>query len=74
MEVRSSRRDGSALMAHTLDVSKLGEVFQAIEENQDLLNDWETTFIDNVQRWWYNGYKLTDNQLEKLEQIYQKVP
>lgn len=41
-----------------------------LEESSDKLNDWESTFIDNIQVKITNGWQLTENQAEKLEQMY----
>lgn len=41
-----------------------------IEEASDDLSDWETSFIDNLQRRLAYGNNLTQPQAEKLESIY----
>ena len=35
----------------------------------DTLNDWEEEFIDSISGFIARGYRLTDNQFEKLLQI-----
>lgn len=46
-------------------------VTDIIEEAQDNLTDWETTFIESIYNRLYNIQKnLTEPQAVKLEQIY----
>ena len=56
-------------MPHTLDVSRLGEVFDQLE-TESRLTKWEANFVASVQEQWLAGRKLSDNQLECLEKIY----
>lgn len=39
-------------------------------EASDKLNDWETTFLDDIQKKLDLNMKLTQAQEEKLESIY----
>lgn len=41
-----------------------------LEESSDNLNDWEINFISDINIKLNNGWTLTQNQEEKLEQIY----
>jgi hypothetical protein len=41
-------------------------------EATDKLNDWELSFITNIDMRLGNGIQLTETQAEKLEQIYVK--
>lgn len=60
-------------MAHTLDVNRLGEVFEALRENQHKLNTWECDRLEEWERQWENGRPLSEKQLECLERMYQRV-
>lgn len=46
---------------------------ETIEEYDDQLNDWERNFIDSIRNQLERGCVLTENQVEKIEQIYEKV-
>ena len=37
------------------------------------LNTWEKEFIDSIEDWLSENDDLTDNQLEKLEEIWNKI-
>lgn len=41
-----------------------------IQEASDELNDWESKFVDDMLIRIYSGKQLTENQQNKLEQIY----
>lgn len=41
-----------------------------IEEAEDELSDWESSFIDNISNRLSAGYNLTEAQATKLESIY----
>lgn len=61
-------------MAHTLDVKRLSDVFDELNENIHKLSHWEATvFLPSVFDQWDNGATLTDKQLEVLEQLYMKI-
>jgi len=55
------------------------EVYQGwidviMTEASDELNDWESSFLDSIQKHLYYG-DLTESQAEKLESIYvEKCP
>lgn len=40
------------------------------EEASDKLTGWETEFIENIEARLSNNWNLTENQANKLEQIY----
>jgi len=42
--------------------------------NEERLTAWERSFIENVSDQLERNSSLTENQIEKLEEIYQKVP
>ncbi len=68
-----------------VDMDKVGKAEQEREEeivealeflkdfinawSGDTLNDWEEEFIDSISGFIARGYRLTDNQFEKLLQI-----
>ncbi len=41
-----------------------------VTEASDELNEWESNFVSDMQVKIHNGWKLNQNQAEKLEQIY----
>lgn len=47
-----------------------GWVEQILEQAQDNLSEWETTFVYDMQRKLGRGGVLTQAQAEKLESIY----
>ncbi len=60
-------------MAHTLDVSKLSQIFEELTNNLHKLNSWE---CDRLEEWvplWERTGKLSDAQLECIEKMYVKV-
>lgn len=61
-------------MAHTLDLRRLAEVFEALEaDDGQHLTAWE---LDRLPEWkarWEAGHALSERQLEILEQMYLKV-
>lgn len=61
-------------MPHTLDLKRLDEVYDAIIDNFEQLSKWEQNFITNTRDQWERIHQLSDGQLEKLEQIYVKLP
>lgn len=50
------------LLKHWLD--------SILEEASNELNDWETNFISDIEVKLNNNWRLTENQENKLEQIY----
>ncbi len=63
-------------MAHTLDVTKLGEIFETLKENAHKLDSWQ---IDRLEEWSDKYDKLkgkwvpSELQMEKIEEMWQKV-
>lgn len=43
------------------------------ESNESLLNDWECEFIDSIRNQIEEERPLSDRQIEKLEDIWEKV-
>jgi len=61
-------------MPHTLDLNRIDEVYDAIEDNLEKLDKWEQKFITSTKDQWERNHKLSDGQLEHLEKIYLKMP
>lgn len=57
-------------MSHTLDLKRLNEVFDCINDNTERLNNWERNFVANIYDQWGRGVVLSDATLVKLEEIY----
>jgi len=60
-------------MPHSLDVNRLEEIFDGLEENSHKLLPWE---LDRLPEWrtlWERGFTLSDKQLECLERMWNKV-
>jgi hypothetical protein len=49
------------------------QMLENIEKRNDKLNEWEIDFIDSISYLVSNGRNLSDNQLSKLENIWEKV-
>ena len=58
---------------HTLDLTKLQQVFDDIEANPGRLTTWEIDFFESVRDQYKNKGSLSEKQLEVLERIYLKV-
>jgi len=43
------------------------------DEAESELNDWERTFLDDIQKWLNKTSKLTEKQADKLESIYTRL-
>lgn len=43
------------------------------EVEREVCNEWEITFVQSVWCRVKNGLDLTERQIDKLEQIYEKV-
>lgn len=43
-----------------------------INEASDDLSDWENSFLDSISGKLTLGYNLSENQAEKLEELYTK--
>lgn len=60
-------------MEHSLDVTKLEQIFDTLFENAHKLTPWE---VDRLEEWhpkWKNGGTLSDKQLGCIERMYVKV-
>jgi hypothetical protein len=60
-------------MPHSLDVSRLQDVFDGLEENIEKLTKWEQNFLESVKDQWERNGTLSDSQLETLEKLWMKV-
>jgi len=43
------------------------------EVQREVLNEWEISFVQTIHCRVKNGLDLTERQIDKLEEIYQKV-
>ena len=62
-----------ALMAHTLDVNKLEEVFDGLFENAHKLSTWEADRLPEWHALWQSGRILSEKKMECLEKMWGKV-
>lgn len=46
-------------------------IIQRLSENNNL-NQWESDFIESIKEQFKNGKKLSDKQLEKLSDLWEK--
>ena len=51
---------------------ELAEMLEEVVEHGEL-NDWETNFIDSIADTMMREIPLTENQEEKLREIYRRV-
>lgn len=62
-------------MAHTLDPAKIEEILETIEEQHlDRLTKWEIGFIESIHDKHDRSGHLSEGELEKLEEIWLKLP
>lgn len=54
-----------------LDPERIDEVIEACQDNSDRLNAWENGFLESVADQWERNRELSDDQIDKLEQIYE---
>jgi hypothetical protein len=59
-------------MAHTLDVDKVPDMVDEML-NSGKLRGWPLSFCESVKAQLEEGRKLSDRQLEKLEEIWQGI-
>ncbi|KKN96761.1 hypothetical protein LCGC14_0164050 [marine sediment metagenome] len=55
------------------EVSNETMIEESLEVASDALNDWEYKFLISIKERVDQGRELTDNQQDKLDQIYKKV-
>lgn len=60
-------------MAHSLDVTRLEEVFDALENNTNKLSAKQIEIVESLRGYFDRRGMLTEAQLELLEDIYLKV-
>lgn len=61
-------------MGHTLDVTKLEQVFEGLRNAvPGKLTAWEMDRLEEWEALWERGVKLSERQLEILEQMWMKV-
>lgn len=58
-----------------MNIQKLSEIFEDLEDNEDKLNNWERTFTSDIKARLESDdtYILSDNQQQKLLQIHTKA-
>ncbi len=57
--------------AFKTDKNSMAVVLHSLMENKNL-NDWEKGFVDNINNRFTGGAFLTENQLQKLSNIWEK--
>ena len=60
-------------MSHTLDITRLEEIFEGLEEHDMKFTQWERTFIESVHEQYQRLGKLSERQCELLEQLWLRV-
>jgi hypothetical protein len=60
-------------MSHGLDVTRLDEIFESLEENSHKLTAWENDRVPEWKALHEAGKTLSEKQLECLERMYVKV-
>jgi hypothetical protein len=55
------------------DLSDIERMLEDCEQRSPKLSDWETDFIDSLSVQIGRGHSLTDKQIEKLEQVWERV-
>ena len=48
------------------------DVIEAVESHARDLSDWESEFMDSIRRQWDDRGTLTEKQMEKLDQVFEK--
>jgi len=61
-------------MGHTLNLDRLEEVVEHVNEHSELLNGKELSFMESVNYRLDNKISLTEPMLEWLERIYVRMP
>lgn len=49
------------------------QLIEDCEARESKLGDWEANFIDSLRRQMEDGRTLTANQVEKLEEVWERV-
>lgn len=49
------------------------QLLEDCETREEKLSDWERNFIDSIGKQMAEGHSLTDKQVERLEEIWEKV-
>lgn len=53
------------------DASEHAQLIEDCENRSDRLDDWSVNFIDSIKRQLESGRRLTANQVEKLDEIWE---
>ena len=60
-------------MAHTLDVSKLPQIFEELNNNLHKLNSWECDRLSEWEPLYERKGTLSEAQIDCIEKMYLKV-
>lgn len=55
------------------DVSEHPQLIEDCERRSERLDDWSINFIDSISRQMAGGRALTANQVEKLDEIWERA-
>jgi hypothetical protein len=58
---------------HTLDTTRLPQIFEALRENIHRLNSWECDRLEEWEVLYERKGELSEAQLECIERMYVKV-
>jgi hypothetical protein len=56
-----------------VDRDEQAQLIEDCENREEKLSDWERGFIDSVGKQLAEGRSLTDKQVERLEEIWERV-
>lgn len=51
---------------------RINWLFLCLESPEVALNDWQTTFVKSVHKWFDKNKHLSQAQYDKLEEIYEE--
>lgn len=55
------------------DTSDHAQLIEDCERRSERLDDWSVNFIDSISRQLADGRALTANQIEKLDEIWERA-
>ena len=55
------------------DASEHAQLIEDCENRSERLDDWSVNFIDSISRQLADGRALTANQVEKLDEIWERA-
>lgn len=56
-----------------MDANDTLQLIEDCEHRSDRLDDWSVNFIDSISRQLADGRALTANQVEKLDEIWERA-